>query len=97
MDSIDSASDSEDVDHGEEVSGWLFEARCQFPHILHSAQETLDDVALRLERGVVGHRVSGRAPGRDDGEGALACDGLAGGPAVVGLVGDDGERRIAAE
>jgi len=85
------------VDHGEEVLGELFEARCQSPHILHSAEETLDDVALGLERGVVGDRVFGRAPGRDDGKGALACDGLAGGPAVVGLVGDDGERRIAAE
>ena len=50
------------------------------------------DFALGVERGVVGDRVSGRAPGRDDGEGALVCDGLADGSAVVGLVGDDGER-----
>ena len=37
--------------------------------------------------------VSGRAPGGDNGEGALICDGLANGFAVVGLVGNDGERR----
>ncbi len=94
MDSIDPASDCEDVDHGEEVAGELFEARCQSSHILHAAEETLDDVALGVEPGVVGDRVSGCAPGRDDCEGALVCDGLADGSAVVGLVGDDGERRI---
>ncbi len=60
VDSIDPASDCEDVDHGEEVAAELFEARCQSSHVLHAAEETLDDVALGVEPGVVGDRVPDR-------------------------------------
>ncbi len=51
--------------------------------------------ALGVERGVGGDRVSGSAHSGDDCEGALVCDGLADGSAVVGLVGDGGERWAA--
>ena len=61
MDSTDPASDY--VDNGEKVSAELCEARCQSSHALHAAEETLDDVALDVEPGVVGDWVSGRAPG----------------------------------
>ena len=46
------------MDHGEEVAAELFEARCQSLHVLHAAEETLNDVALGVKPGVVGDRVS---------------------------------------
>lgn len=57
MDSIDPASDGEDVDLGEEVSFELLEALCQPSHVLHGAEEAFDDVSAGIEAGVVRYRV----------------------------------------
>jgi hypothetical protein len=49
VDSIAPLPDSEDVYHGEEVLGKLFEAGCQPSHILHFAEEPLNDIAHPIE------------------------------------------------
>ena len=58
MDSIDPASDGKDVEHGEEISFELFEARCQPSHVLHGAEEAFDDVSAGIEAGVLRHWVA---------------------------------------
>jgi len=58
VDSIDPASDGEDVDHGEEVSFELLEACRQPSHVLHGAEEAFDDVSLGIEAGVMRYRVA---------------------------------------
>ena len=43
------------MDHCEEVPAEFFEARCEPSHVLHGAEETLDDVAHFVETGVMGN------------------------------------------
>ena len=58
MDSVDPALGGEDVDHDEEVSFELLEARRQPSHFLHGAEEAFDDVSPGIEAGVMRYRVA---------------------------------------
>jgi hypothetical protein len=56
------------VDHSEKIPAEFFEASRQPPHILHGAEEALDDVAHFIGSDVMGDRLSGVALRRNDGE-----------------------------
>ena len=49
MDSIDPASDCEHVYHVVEVDGVFFKPGCQPSHVLHLAEEPLDNVPHGVE------------------------------------------------
>lgn len=59
MDSITPQPDCEDVYHGEEVSVEFFEPGCQPSHILHLAEEPLDDISHGIEIYVMWDWLSG--------------------------------------
>ena len=80
------------MDHCEEVPAEFFEAGCEPSHVLHGAEETLDDVAHFIETDVMGDRLSGVALRGNDRQGAIIGDQLANGARAVSLVGDDGKR-----
>ena len=92
MDSIDPKPDGEDVYHGEEVAAEFFEPCSQSSHVLHGAEETLDDVAHSVEIGVVRDRGFDVDLRRNDRESADIGDGLSDRACVVSLVGDDRQR-----
>ncbi len=46
------------MDHGDEVSFELLEARRQPSHVLHGAEEAFDDVSPCIEAGVMRYRVA---------------------------------------
>jgi len=81
------------VDHGKEVPAEFFEPCGQSSHILHGAEETFDDVAHPVEVDVVRYRRFGVDLRRNDRESALIGDGFSDRACVIGLVGDDGQRR----
>ncbi len=93
MDSIQPASDCEDVEHGQEVFLQLFVACGQPPHILHPAEEPLDQVAHGIEFWVMRDRRLRVGLRRDDRDSTFIGDGLSDCGAAVGLVGDDGRGR----
>lgn len=94
MDSIEPTSDSEDVDHVEEVGSMFFETCCKPSHILHAAEEPFDNIAHGVERFVMRDRISGIGFGRDDGQRGLVCDLLSDFGAPVSLVGHNSQRRF---
>ena len=59
MDSITPLSDGEDMQHGEKVSAEFFESGCQSSHVLHFAEEPLNNIAHGIEICVMRDRVSG--------------------------------------
>ncbi len=83
------------MDHGEEVAAEFFEACCEPSHVLHGAEEALDDVAYFVETGVMGDGLSGVALRWNDRQSAVIGNETDGARAV-GLVGDDGKRRSGA-
>lgn len=91
MDSIEPASDCEHVYHVVEVDGGFLEAGGQSTHVLHSAEEALDDIAHGVEVLVMGGRFSGIRLGGNDRKRSFIGD-LASYPVgCVSLVCDDGE------
>jgi len=93
VDSIQPASDCEDVEHGQKVALQLFKARGQPAHIFHPTKETFDQIAHRVDVWVVRDRHLCVRLRRDDGNRAFVCDGLANCGAAIGLIGDDGQWR----
>ncbi len=53
MDSIEPAPDREHIDHIVEVERCFLEACCEPSHVLHFAEEPLDDIAHGIEVGIV--------------------------------------------
>ncbi len=80
------------MDHCEEIPTEFFEARCEASHVLHGAEEALDDVAHSVETGIVRDRLSGVAFVGNDRQGPTIGNELTDGPRAISLVGDDGER-----
>jgi hypothetical protein len=80
------------MDHGEEVPAEFFKAGCEPSHVLHGAEETLDDVAHFVETQVMGDRLPGVALRGDDRQGPIVGNQLADRTRAVGLIGDDGKR-----
>ena len=93
MDSIDPASDCEDLYHGEEVSGGFLEPGRQSPHVFHFAEEALDDISLGIEIGIVRDWRTLVAFRGDDGDCGFVGDLLPDLAAAIGFVRDDGQRR----
>ena len=63
-------------------------------HIFHFAEEAFDDVAHRIEIGIVRRRITGVALCRNDAQRALFCDLPPDHPAAIGFISDDRERRL---
>ena len=84
------------MDHCEEIPTEFFEARCEASHVLHGAEEALDDVAHSVETGIVRDRLSGVAFVGNDRQGPTIGNELTDGPRAISLVGDDGKRRSGA-
>ncbi len=80
--------------HGEEVPAKLLEAGGEPAHVLHPAKEPFDDVAHRIETGVVCDGLFSVAFRWNNRERAFICNALSYRRAAVSLVGDDGERRL---
>lgn len=59
MDSIEPASDRKHVDHVVEIACCFFEACYEPSHVLHFAEEALNDVAHGIEIGIVRDRPAG--------------------------------------
>ena len=81
------------MDHGKEVPAEFFEPCGQSSHVLHGAEEALDDVAHPVEIGVVRYRRFGVDLRRNDRERALISYGFSNRAGVIGLIGDDCQRR----
>ena len=91
MDSFDPAFDGEEMQHGQEVPAKFFESCCQPSHVLHSAEEALDDIAHGVESRVMGNRFARIAFRRNDSERAFISYVLANLSAAVGLISDNCE------
>ena len=81
------------MDHGKEVPAEFFEPCGQSSHVLHGAEESLDYVAHSIEVDVVRYRRFGVDLRRNDRENALIGDRFSNPAGVIGLIGDDCERR----
>ncbi len=82
------------MDHGQEVPAEFFEPCGQFSHVLHGAEEALDDVAHPVEIGVVRYRCFDVDLRRNDRERALISYGFSNRAGVIGPVGDDRQGRF---
>ena len=89
MDSIQPASDCEDVDHGQEIALQFLVAGSQPAHVFHAAEEALDEVAHGVDVLVVRYLDFGIGLRRDHRERAFVGDSLADCGAAVGFVRDD--------
>ncbi len=81
------------MDHGEEVPAEFFEPCGQSSHVLHGAEESLDDVAHSVEVDVVRYRRFGVDLRRNDRESALIRYRFSNRAGVIGLIGNDRQRR----
>ncbi len=82
------------MDHGKEVPAEFFEPCGQSSHVLHGAEESFDDVAHSIEVDVVRYRRFGVDLRRNDRESALISYRFSNRVGVIGLIGDDCERRF---
>ena len=76
MESIQPASDYEDVEHGQEIALQLLIPCGQSPHVFHPTEEPLDQVAHRIEFRVMRDRDLRIGLRWDDSDNAFICDGL---------------------
>lgn len=60
--------------------------------IIQAAEEALDDIAQAIEPPIMTLLALGRNPHGDNGQGSIIADRLTDGLAVIGLVGDHGQR-----
>ena len=81
------------MDHGKEVPAEFFEPCGQSSRVLHGAEESFDDVAHSVEIDIVRYRRFGADLRRNDRKSALIGYRFSNRAGVIGLVGDDRERR----
>ncbi len=81
------------MDHGKEVPAEFFEPCGQPSHVLHGAEEALDDVAHPVEVGIVRDRRFDVDLRGNDRESSFIGDGFSDRAGVIGLIGDNGQRR----
>ena len=79
--------------HGKKVLAEFFEPCGQSAHVLHGAEESLDDVAHSIEVDVVRYRRFSADLRRNDRESALISYRFSNRAGVIGLIGDDRQRR----